>query len=159
MSITRLKPTGVDTSASFTLANANIGNIAISGSSTFASTVTLQQSTETIATPKTGATGTVAHDISTGIVFHHSSIAANFTPNFTNVPTTDNRTIVVTLILAQGVTPYYANACQIDGVSQTIKWPSATAPTAVASRLEFQTFALVRVGGAWIVTSQLASYG
>jgi hypothetical protein len=128
---------------------------------TFTSTgwTTIQESSDVIATPKTGATGTVAHDLSTGAVFYHSSIAANFTANFTNVATTDNRSTVVTLILSQGVTPYFVNACQIDGVAQTIKWPAATAPTPVASRTEFQNFILARVSSSWIVTSSLSSFG
>lgn len=139
--------------------NLTAGNITTSGTLTANGWTTLQESSDTISTPKTGATGVVAHDISTGAVFYHSSIAANFTVNFTNVATTDNRTTVATLILAQGGTGYYASACQIDGVAQTIKWPSATAPTPTASRTEFQNFVLIRVGSAWTVTSSLASFG
>jgi len=135
-----------------TLTSVTTGNLQSTG------WTTLQESSDVLTT-KTSATGTVVHDITTGAVFYHSSISANFTVNFTNVATTDNRSTVVTLILAQGATPYYANACQIDGVGQTIKWPSATAPTAAASRTEFQNFVLIRVGGAWVVTSSLSSYG
>lgn len=153
MAITRLKPTGVNTSDTFTFANVATGQLSATG------LTTLQESSDVISTPITGATGTVTHDVSTGAVFYHSSIAANFTPNFTNVSTTDNRTTVVSLILSQGSTPYFANACQIGGTSQTIKWPNAAAPTPTASRLEYQTFALIRVGDAWSVTCQLASYG
>lgn len=142
-----------------TAAQPNITSVGTLSGLTNTGWSTFYPTTDVIATPKTGATGTVTHDLSTGTVFYHSSIAANFTANFTNVPTTDNRTIVVTLILAQGATPYYVNACQIDGASQTIKWPSATEPTATANRTEFQSFTLIRVGSSWVVTGQLASYG
>jgi hypothetical protein len=37
-----------------------------------------------------GATGVVVHDFSTAAVFYHTSPAANFTINITNVPTTVN---------------------------------------------------------------------
>lgn len=136
-----------------------LASLSVSGNAAYSGWTTLQESSDTIATPKTGATGVVAHDVTTGAVFYHSSISANFTANFTNVATTDNRVTVVTLVLSQGSTPYYANACQIDGVAQTIKWPSATAPTPVASRTEFQSFVLTRVASSWVVTSSIASYG
>ena len=41
----------------------------------------------------TGATSTVDHSLNQGSVWNHTSIAANFTANFTNVPTTTDRTI------------------------------------------------------------------
>jgi hypothetical protein len=66
-------------------------------SPTFTGTTTLQQSTELLDT-KTSATGTVVHDFSTSAIWYHSSISANFTANFTNVPTTNNRTVVGSLI-------------------------------------------------------------
>ena len=125
---------------------------------TFPGTSTFEEITEVINT-KTGATGTVAHDYATGAIFYHSSISANFTANFTNVPTTNNRTIGLSLILSQGATPYYCNAVQVDGSGVTIKWPGAAAPTPVANRLEIQNILLVRVGSAWSAVSSLSSYG
>ncbi len=118
----------------------------------------LQQSSEIINT-KTGATGTVTHDISTGSTFYHSSIAANFTANFTNVPTTNNRGTAVVLILVQGATARYPSSVQIEGTSQTIKWVGAITPIPTANRVEFVTFVLIRVGSAWTVVGQLTSYG
>lgn len=219
MSITRLLPTGVNTTASFTMGNvtvtgnvvsgnANLGNLTTSNyfsgngsqlshitganvdgqvpnavvagtvytsaqpnitsvgtltslvTGTFTSTglSTIQGSSDVIATPKTGATGTVTHDVSTGTVFYHSSIASDFIPNFTNVSTTNNRTNVIILMLNQGSTPYYATSCQIDGVSQVVKTPGGSALTPNASAFEFQSFTLIRVAGAWTVISQLSSF-
>jgi len=119
---------------------------------------TLQQSSEIVNT-KTGATGTVTHDISTGSTFYHSSIAANFTANFTNVPTTDSRGTAVVLVLAQGSTPYYPSSIQINSSAQTIKWVGAITPVPTASRVEVVTFVLLRVGSAWTAIGQLTSYG
>ena len=127
-------------------------------SPTFTGTTTLQQSTEVLNT-KTSATGTVTHDFSTGAVFYHSSISANFTANFTNVPTTNNRTIVVSLILAQGVTARIPSAVQIDGSAQTIKWQDNTVPTGNASKVDIVSFSLIRTGSAWTVLGGLSTYG
>jgi hypothetical protein len=126
--------------------------------STFTGLVSLQQTTELLNTI-TSATGTVTHDFSTGAIFYHSSISANFTANFTNVPTTNNRTIVVSLILAQGVTARIPSAVQIDGSAQTIKWQDNTVPTGNASKVDIVSFSLIRTGSAWTVLGGLSTYG
>ena len=125
---------------------------------TVAGLTTTQQTTDVI-NSLTGATGNVVHDLSTGCVFYHTSSAANFTANITNVPTTDNRTIMVVLILNQGGTPYIPNVLQIDGAAQTIKWVASTVPTGNASKIDIVAFTLLRVSGAWTVFGQLSSYG
>ena len=108
---------------------------------------------------KTSATGTVTHDLSTGSVFYHSSISNNFTANFTNVPTTNDRALGVTLVLAQGVTPYMSTALQIDGSAQTIKWVNNTTPTGTASKVDIVGFSFIRTGSAWTVLGQYSTYG
>lgn len=108
---------------------------------------------------KSAATGTVDHDYQEASVWYHTGISANFTVNLTNVPTTNNRTLTISLILVQGGTGYYVNAFQIDGVAQTIKWLGLANPQPTANAYEIQTFYLVRESSAWQVTSVLSSYG
>ena len=123
--------------------------LTVSGNATFSGGwMSAAQSTEVLNT-KTGATGVVAHDLSTGATFYHTSVAASFTANFTNVSTTDNRSIVVTIIIVQGGTAYIPSAVQIDGVAQTIKWPGGVAPTGTINAVDIFSFALIRTGGAW----------
>lgn len=110
-------------------------------------------------TTLTGSTGTVAHNYNTGGIWIHSSIAANFTANFTNVPTTAGTVVSFTLILLQGASPYYANAVQIDGVAQTINWFEGTTPTPLANKREIASFNLVRNSGAWIVFGSYSTFG
>jgi len=119
---------------------------------------TFYETTEVINT-KTGATGTVVHDFSTGAVFYHSSLSANFTANFTNVPTTNNRTIAVVLLLSQGATGYYPSAVQIAGVAQTILWQGALLPSGTANRIDIVSFTLIRTGSVWTVIGALTTYG
>jgi hypothetical protein len=144
--------------------NVGIGNttpaskLVVQGDAAVTGFFTLNEATEVLNT-KTGATGTVAHDLTTGSIFYHSSIAANFTCNLTNVPTTDSRTITVTLILIQGATPFIPNAFQIDGSAQTIKWSGGAAPTGNASKTDVVTFSLIRTGAAWAaVLGQLGMF-
>jgi len=127
-------------------------------SPTFTGTVTLQQSTEVLNT-KTSATGTVTHDLSTGTVFYHSSISANFTANFTNVPTTNDRTVAVVLVLSQGATAYLPTAVQVAGIAQPIFWQGAVLPSGTASRVDVVSFTLIRTGSVWTVIGSLTTYG
>lgn len=107
----------------------------------------------------TGSTGTVAHSYTVGGIWIHTSIAANFTANFTNVPTTAGTVVSFTLILIQGATAYFPNAVQIDGVAQTINWFDGVAPTPLANKREIASFNLVRNSGAWIVFGSYSSFG
>ena len=118
---------------------------------------TFYQTTEVINT-KTGATGTVVHDFSTGSLFLHTSLTANFTANFTNVPTTNNRSITVALILDQGATARIPNAVQIDGAAQPIQWSGGATPSGTNNYTDIVNFTLIRIAGAWTVLGSLSTY-
>ncbi len=162
-----MSPTGVSGTITMNpagggnLDNFNVGSTT-RGSGAFTSLAanaqtTLQQITEVLNT-KTGATGTVIHDYSTGDIWWHSSISANFTVNLTNVPTTNDRTINVTLWLLQGGTGYYPSALQIGGVGQTIRWANGATPVPTANILEAASFTLIRTGSTWYVTGSYSSF-
>jgi len=128
---------------------------------TLTGTTTLQQSTEILNT-KSFASGTVTHDFSTGSIWYHTSVSANFTANFTNIPTTDNRTTVVTLILSHGPNiAYIPNAVQINSSSVTINWLGGEQPSGTPNGHDIVSFTLIRVSvpfGAWVVLGSLSSY-
>jgi DNA-binding beta-propeller fold protein YncE len=124
------------------------GNATVGGGIYVGGTATLTNSTEPLNT-KSGATGVVVHDYTTGGTWYHSSIAANFTANFTNVPTTDSRSIVFNLVLVQGSTAYIPSALQIDGSAQTIKWANGVTPSGNPNKVDIATFTLIRTGAAW----------
>ena len=142
--------------------NYNQTALKISGadkSTTFYGTLTTQQSTEVLNT-KTAATGSVIHDFSTGAIWYHSSISANFEPIFTNVPETNNRTIVCTLILNQGATAYIPSSIRVNSSGMLPpKWLGGTAPTGNANTVNIVSFTLIRTGSAWTVLGSLSSYG
>lgn len=109
-------------------------------------------------TSLTGATGTVTHDTSTSSIFYHTSISANFTANFTNLSTTNNRTRTVVLILIQGSTAYMPTAIQIGGTSQTIKWAGGVAPTGSSNSVNIISFTFLRASDAWTVVAQTGQF-
>ncbi len=118
----------------------------------------LARSSEVI-TSLTGATSVVDHSLNLSSVWYHSSIASNFTANFTNVPTVNNRAISVALILIQGATPYIPNAVQVNGSATSINWEDGSAPSGNASKTDVVVFTITRVGGVYSVLGSLTTYG
>ena len=152
------RPAETESTSTTTGALTVVGGVGISKGLTVGGLTTLQQSTELLNT-KTSATGTVTHDFSTGAIWYHSSISANFTANFTNVPTTNNRAISIALVLIQGATPYIPNVVQIAGTPVTINWQDNETPTGNANKRDLVSFTLLRVGDAWSVIGSLSTYG
>lgn len=130
----------------------------IQGNTSFTAGIVNFQSVSQTIVPLTGATGVVTHNLSSGSVFFHSSISANFTANFTNVPTTDDRGIGVALILNQGGTGYLPTAVQIDGTPVTLRWAYNTVPTPSSSQIDTVSFTLIRTGATWYVIGQHTNF-
>jgi hypothetical protein len=134
------------------------------GASTFYGSVSingltvLQETTEILNT-KTGATGVVEHDCSTGAVWYHSSISSDFTANFTNLPTINNRTFSIAILLSQGATARIPNAVQIGGVAQTIKWSGGFVPSGTNNNTDIVNFTLLRISDTWTVLGSLSTFG
>lgn len=147
-----------DTPALFSGSYADLTNKPTTFSNlTLTGLTTLQQSAEIFDT-KTGATGVVAHDFSTGAIWYHTSIAANFTANFTNVPTTANRAVTVVLVLNQGSTARLPSAIQVNSAGVTINWQEATPPTPNSNQIDVVSFTLLRVSSTWIALGSLTTY-
>ena len=134
------------------------GNVVLSESAALGGVVTIGSTAERLEI-KTGATGVVSHDYLVSSVFYHSSIAAAFTCNLVNVPTTTSRTLTIALILIQGATPRMVSALQIDGVAQTIQWANNVVPTGTANKTDVASFSLIRANSTWIVLGQNGNYG
>lgn len=117
----------------------------------------LEKTTETI-TSLTGATGTVVHDVSQTHVFFHTGAVADFTANFTNLPTTNDRSTTVVLMILNSVgNAYTCNAVEIDGVSQDVLWQGGNVPTGNAG-IDVVSFTLIRLDDAWGVIGNATAY-
>lgn len=125
---------------------------------TVAGTSELQQSTEVL-NVKTGATGIVTHDFTTGAIWYHTGVVAGFTANFTNIPTTNNRATVVTLMVLQGSTPYLPTSIQINGSAQQVNWLGGVQPNGTANKIDLISYTILRLNSAWSVIGSLSNYG
>jgi hypothetical protein len=188
MALTKLEPYMVDTTETFTFANTTVGNIIATNvtssgtvSANTANTVTASaQPTITsvgsltglniagtltytaVVEPlvyKTGATGTVVHDVSQAATFYHASMSSNFIASFSNVSTVDARITTVSLILSQGATAYVPNAnVIINSNSQTIKWYGNITPSGTASGTDVITFTFIKANNNFIAFGQFALF-
>lgn len=109
-------------------------------------------------TDLTVSSNSTTMDIATGNVgFVASGPTANWTINFTNLPTTNGQTITATIFVTQGATGYIPATVQIGGVGQTIKWQGGSAPTPTSSsgKIDVFSFSMIRRGSAWTVLGSM----
>lgn len=120
--------------------------------------VNLKSTSESLIT-LTNTTGTVDHDFSQSSIFFHDQLLTNFTVNFTNVPTTNDRTLSTVLVLDQSNTAYMPTALEIEGQAQTILWQGATQPSGTTNQINIVSFTLIRQSDQWTVIGSLSTYG
>jgi hypothetical protein len=134
------------------------GALYVGGNTVLTGTTTVKSINEAF-TPKTGATGVIAHDYSASTIFSHSSIAADFTANITNLTLPTLNTTNITLVLTQGATAYIPSALQIAGAAQSIKWQGGSAPTGNANKTDIVSFSIMNNAGTYTVLGQLVTFG
>lgn len=125
------------------------GNLEIEG--TFSSTglTELSEVIEVINSAPIGATAaTVTYDFSGGSIFYHGTASQNYTADFINIPTTNNRTITTTIILSQGSVAYTPTVVKIDGTTQSVKWAGGTA-SGTANGVDIIGFTFIRTSSTW----------
>lgn len=126
-----------------------LGNLEIEG--TFSSTglTELSEVIEVINSGTTGATAsTVTYDFSGGSIFYHGTASQNYTADFINIPTTNNRTTTVTIIIDQDSTPYIPTVVKIEGTTQSVKWSGGTY-SGTANGVDIVGFTFIRTSSAW----------
>ena len=130
-----------------------VGGVGIGG------VLALTQSIET-AQQLSGASGVVTHDCSMGQIFYHTSMAANFTANLTNLTLNSGYATNITLILNQSDPAYVPTALQIDGATKTVYWQgSSIAPEGSVGKKNVISFSILNNNGTYLVLGQLVSFG
>jgi hypothetical protein len=169
---------GNGTSA-FTVATAGTDYVAPGTATTFTATQTFNGSssttamkvlniTETASISASAPAATTNFYVNTGAVqYLTSNTTVNWTLNFAfsagtslNTAMATGDSIACTLLVTNGVTPYYPTAFQIDGVAVTPKWQGGTAPAAGnASSVDSYTFDIIKTGsGTYLVLGSLTQF-
>ena len=106
----------------------------------------------------TGATGTVTHDCDTGHIFYHTTPAADWTANFTNLSLTAEYATTLSIVISQGATAYIPTAVEIGSVAQTILWQGGSQPSGTANGTDVVAFSVLNDGGTYVVMGQLVGF-
>ena len=113
---------------------------------------------EVISASVSATASLVVYDYSSSNLWYHATTSTNFTANFTNLPTTNNRVLSATIVISQGATAYIPNIVQIAGVTQSIKWAGGT-QSGTANSLDLISFNFIRTGNTWTnVIGQIAPF-
>jgi hypothetical protein len=135
-------------------------SVSFEGVASFDEQVLLYKGAEEKYSALTGATGTVAHDCANGKMFYHTTPAADWTANFTNLNLNQFKfSTSVGIVVTQGGTAYIPNAVEIGGVAQTIIWQGNSTPTGTDNGTDAISFTIMRDGSTYIVLGQLTSFG
>ena len=103
------------------------------------------------------ATGDVDHDCSNSSFFHHTNIAGNFTPNFTNLGMQNNEIVEGGLILTQGGTGYLPNNFKVDSTGSAIYWEGTAMPTASTNGTDTVDLKITRVSDSYNVFARFST--
>ena len=110
-------------------------------------------------TTTTVSSPTVVYDLSGGSVWYHSSVSNDYTANFVNVPTIDDRVVTVNVIISQGSTAYAPTTIQINGNTYSVKWKDGIS-SANINKVDSFEFNFIRSGGSWVqVLGDVKKYG
>ena len=130
------------------------GTVTISGGAVITGTTDVQEIRENIV-PITLSSNLATCNWTEGNIFYVATAATGaVTINLTNVPTDINKMMTINFILTQDATGRLPSTFQIDGATQTIRWPggSAPTPTAGAGKIDIFSFTMQRTGSnTWIV--------
>ena len=121
----------------------------------------LQHSVDVVTNIAGVSGGTATFDWSSGsATYYLTNIGGNFTANFLNIPTTNNRLYVYSIALVQGATPYVPNSTvNINSVGYTVSWAGGTAPIGSANETDLCVLTLFRVSNNWTVVGTYTTNG
>jgi len=138
------------TATTFTAKQTFTGSVTAIGAS-------LQAVLEKMNVSATAATGTIAFNINTSVVWYYTTNAsANWTVNIRGDASNSldslmaiGESLTCAFLVTQGTTAYYNSAVQIDGSAVTPKWQGGSAPTSGnASGIDVYTYTVIKTASA-----------
>lgn len=114
----------------------------------------LQNIQEAATVSATASTGAINFDLSTqSVLYYTSNASGNFTINFrgssgatlSSILNT-GRAITAVFLNTNGTSAYYCTGVSIDGVTQTVKWQTATPTAGNASGIDVYSFSIIKTG-------------
>ena len=156
----RILTSGVNATTSYAESNLTFdgGTLTVTGTSSLSGHTIFQQTSEVVNTTPNATASSVVYDFTSGSIWYHSTASTNYSANFINIPTTNNRAVTATIIISQGLTGYSPTAVRIDGITQSIKWANGTYSVST-NKVDIGGFTFIRSGSSWAqVFGQISSF-
>lgn len=122
---------------------------------------TIKSSTEvTVSHPVSSSDAVLAANLNFASIFTTgpSGPARDWTPNITNIATTNFRSTSVEFVMEQGATAFMPIGLQIEGSAQTILWQGGSAPNGTPNGVDVVSFTIIREFDTWTVLGSATSY-
>jgi hypothetical protein len=122
--------------------------------------VNLESVVETIV-PYNSPSTEITHSFIDGSIVYITGATSDIIVNVTNVPTTNNKAIGLTVMFEQGSTAYEITSLQInseDEGSVSINWYGGGQPSGTINSTDIFAFSLIKVNNSWRVLGQKTSF-
>jgi len=143
-----------------TLGDMSVPGTITSNGATINEIANLESVVETIV-PYNSPSNEIVHNFIDGSIVYITGATSDILINITNVPTTNNKAIGLTVIIEQGSTAYDITTLQInseDEGSVSINWYGGNQPNGTINSTDIFAFSLIKVNGTWRILGQKTSF-
>lgn len=142
-----------------------LGNMTVPGSiksngATINEITNLESIVETIV-PYESPSNEIVHDFPNGSIVYITGATSDILINITNIPTTNNKAIGLTVMIEQGSTAYDITSLQINSEDEgpiSINWYDGNQPSGTINSTDIFAFSLIKVNNTWRVLGQKTSF-
>lgn len=125
------------------------GDVYSGGTLSVTGLLEIQSVSESLESSVKATASHVIYNFSDGSIWYHATASTDYTADFINVPTDNNKALTTTIIIEQGSTPYIIDNVKIDGVTQSIKWALGATPSGNANKTDVIGFTFLRISSSW----------
>jgi hypothetical protein len=120
----------------------------------------LESVVETIVPYESPSSG-ITHSFIDGSIIYVTGATSDILINITNVPTTNNKAIGLTVMIEQGSTAYDITSLQINSEDEgpvSINWYGGNQPSGTINSTDIFAFSLIKVNSTWRILGQKTSF-
>lgn len=143
-----------------TLGDMSVPGSITSNGATINEITNLESIVETIVPYEAPSSG-ITHSFIDGSIVYITGATSDILINITDVPTTNNKALALTVIFEQGSTAYDLTDLQINSENEgsvSINWYGGSQPSGTINSTDIFAFSLIKVNNSWRVLGQKTSF-
>jgi hypothetical protein len=143
-----------------TLGDMSVPGSITSNGATINEIANLESVVETIVPYESPSSG-ITHSFIDGSIIYVTGATSDILINITNVPTTNNKAIGLTVMIEQGSTAYDITSLQINSEDEgpvSINWYGGNQPSGIINSTDIFAFSLIKVNSTWRILGQKTSF-